>query len=156
MTQPDAVTQIINFVRVSDLIGTGGQPTLRQIEALAASGYQLVLNLATSDSDNALPNEGAQVVRLGMDYVQLPVVWRNPTPERFRRFCNLMNSYQDTSAFVHCAMNMRASAFVFLYRVIERHVPIAIAELHMTAVWHPNGIWSNFIDEILESASRDG
>lgn len=148
------MTQIINFVRVSDLIGTGGQPTLAQIESLAASGYQLVLNLATSDSDSALPSEGAQVVRLGMDFVHLPVVWRDPTPERFHRFRTVMNAYQDAVVFVHCAMNMRASAFIFLYRVLERHVPVAVAEPQMNAVWHPDGLWSDFIDEILESASR--
>lgn len=154
MKTTSGVTQILNFVRASDEIGTGGQPTLAQIRPLADEGYRLVINLATADSEDSLPDEGAHVVRCGMDYVHLPVVWRDPTPERFRRFSDVMNLYQDAAVFVHCVLNMRASAFVFLYRVIERGVPIAVAEPKMTAVWQPDRTWSHFIEAILASASR--
>jgi protein tyrosine phosphatase (PTP) superfamily phosphohydrolase (DUF442 family) len=154
MKKTSDVTQILNFVRVSDSIGTGGQPTLAQIQPLADEGYRLVINLATADSEDRLPDEGAHVARCGMDYVHLPVVWRNPTPERFHRFSDVMSLYQDAAVFVHCVLNMRASAFVFLCRVIECNVPIAVAEPKMTAVWQPNRAWADFIDAILASAPR--
>ena len=152
MRQPTEVTQINNFVRASNSVGTGGQPIPLQIQSLADEGYRLVVNLATPDSDNTVPDEGARVAQCGMDYVHLPVAWQNPTSERFHRFCGVMNIYPDTAVFVHCVMNMRASAFVFLYRVIEQDIPMVVARPKMTAVWQPNRTWSDFIDEMLASA----
>jgi protein tyrosine phosphatase (PTP) superfamily phosphohydrolase (DUF442 family) len=149
------LSQVINYVRTPDGIGSGGQPTPDQFQALADAGYRVVVNLALPDSDDALPDEGAYVTHYGMDYVHLPVPWRDPTPERFRRFRDVMRLYEDVPAFVHCAMNMRASAFVFLYRVVERHVPVAVAESAMTTVWQPNRLWADFIDKVLDAASQD-
>jgi protein tyrosine phosphatase (PTP) superfamily phosphohydrolase (DUF442 family) len=154
--KPNDLAQVLNYVRTPDGLGSAGQPTAAQFHAIAEAGYRVVVNLAMPDSDNALPDEGAQVTRCGMDYVHLPVAWRNPTPERFRRFCGILNLYRDTAVFIHCAMNMRASAFVFLYRVLERHVPVAAAEPAMHAVWRPDRVWSAFIHRILESGSQDG
>lgn len=153
--KPNDLAQIVNYVRTPDGIGSAGQPTAGQFSAIAGAGYRVVINLAMPDSNNALPDESTQVTQHGMDYVHLPVAWGNPTAERFRRFCDILNLYQDAPAFVHCAMNMRASAFVFLYRVLERHVPVTEAEPAMHAVWHPNRIWSDFIDRILASRSQD-
>jgi uncharacterized protein (TIGR01244 family) len=149
------LSQIINYVQTPDGIGSAGQPTVAQFSAIAEAGYRVVVNLAMPDSDNAVPDEGTYVTQHGMDYVHLPVAWRHPTPERFNRFRAVLNLYQDVPAFVHCAMNMRASAFVFVYRVVERHVPVAIAEPAMHAVWHPDRIWSAFIDQMLASKSQD-
>ena len=86
-----------------------------------------------------------------MDYAHLPVEWEAPTAERFDRFRNILTLYQDVPAFIHCAMNMRASAFVFLYRVIELGVLFADAEADMYIIWKPNRVWTCFIDRILSA-----
>ena len=40
-------TSITNFVALSDLIGTAGQPTPDQYQSVKDEGYELVINLAT-------------------------------------------------------------------------------------------------------------
>ena len=60
-----------------------------------------------------------------------------------------MEALDDRTVFVHCAANMRVSAFVFLYRVLSQRVPVAAAERDLHAVWQPNDVWANFVAEQL-------
>jgi hypothetical protein len=55
--------------------------------------------------------------------------------------------------FVHCAANMRVSAFVFLHRVLHHHVSKAEAEGDLHAIWKPDAVWSQFIQDQLASQS---
>ena len=67
-----------------------------------------------------------------------------------------MNAHADRKIFVHCAANMRVSAFMYLYRQIEdtRSVQLcprvdrATAKLDLVKIWLPNEIWQNFIDRV--------
>ena len=70
-------TSITNFVALSDLIGTAGQPTPDQYQSVKDEGYELVINLATPDSKGAIPNESEVVTSLGTSYFQIPVVWQS-------------------------------------------------------------------------------
>ena len=71
---------LINYVQITDDVGTSGQPTAEQIQDIADAGYAAVINLAMPDSDNALPDEGSLVSGAGMRYVHIPVDFANPTP----------------------------------------------------------------------------
>ena len=53
----DKIENIFNFLQLSDSIATGGQPTKKQLSLVKDFGYKTVINLATSASENALPNE---------------------------------------------------------------------------------------------------
>jgi protein tyrosine phosphatase (PTP) superfamily phosphohydrolase (DUF442 family) len=57
-----------------------------------------------------------------MAYVHIPVNFKAPTSQDFRAFCRVMEAFEDRPVFVHCAANMRVSAFVFLYRVLRQQV----------------------------------
>ncbi len=55
--QADNIADIVNFLQLSDRLATAGQPTIKQYPAIAAAGYQVVINLALTDSPSALADE---------------------------------------------------------------------------------------------------
>ena len=143
------LSEIYSFRAVGDRLGTAGQPTQQQFQTIRESGFEAVINLALPTSDNAIPNEGSVVTGLGMSYVHIPVDFKAPTSQDFRAFCRVMAAFDDRPVFVHCAANMRVSAFVFLYRVLVQHVAVPEAERDLHAVWQPDEVWSRFIRDEL-------
>lgn len=143
------IEDIYNFVQLSDRIATAGQPTEIQYPAIATAGYQTVINLALKESANALANESAIAANLGLEYLQIPVVWDAPTLENFQEFVEAMNARTDRKIFVHCAANMRVSAFMYLYRQLDHRVDEPTAKLDLLKIWEPNEVWQTFIDRVL-------
>jgi protein tyrosine phosphatase (PTP) superfamily phosphohydrolase (DUF442 family) len=149
MKTTPALSEIKDFRRIDEQLGTAGQPAEAQFSAVRDAGYEAVVNLALPTSDGALSNEGSIVTSLGMTYVHIPVNFEAPTPEDFRRFCGVMAAFRDQRVLVHCAANKRVSAFVFLHRVLVQQVPKATAEADLSAVWEPDAVWSEFISQQL-------
>jgi protein tyrosine phosphatase (PTP) superfamily phosphohydrolase (DUF442 family) len=145
---PDVKT-ILNFLEISDTLGTAGQPAAGQFAAIREAGYEVVINLAMPASSNAVADEAERVRALGMEYVPIPVVWESPQPEDLDAFFKAMDRHAGQRVFVHCAMNMRVSAFVLLYRVIRQGVPLEVAREAMRKIWEPNETWARFIGEAL-------
>jgi protein tyrosine phosphatase (PTP) superfamily phosphohydrolase (DUF442 family) len=143
------LSEIFNFVSVSDDLGTAGQPTAEQLQAVKDAGYDVVINLATGTTPRDLPNEAELLASQELDYVHIPVVWEAPTAENLRQFFKAMDDNQDKKCFVHCIANMRVSAFVYLYRVLRQGVPESEARATMNRLWEPNAVWQNFIDKAL-------
>jgi protein tyrosine phosphatase (PTP) superfamily phosphohydrolase (DUF442 family) len=152
---PDDLNQIRAFRAIGPGLGTAGQPTEAQLRSVREAGFEAVVNLALPTSDNALPNEGSIVTGLGMSYFQIPVNFQEPKVGDFELFCNVMEALIERPVFVHCAANMRVSAFVFLYRVLRQHLPLAEAERDLHAIWQPDEVWSRFIQERLASVTAD-
>ena len=146
------LNQIRAFRAIGDRLGTAGQPTEAQLRSVREAGFEAVVNLALPTSDNALPNEGSIVTGLGMSYFHIPVNFQEPKAGDFRLFCHVMDAVAQRPVFVHCAANMRVSAFVFLYRVLHQNVPIPNAERDLHAIWQPDAVWSRFIQDRLKSA----
>lgn len=144
------IEDIYNFLKLSDSIATAGQPTLEQFSAISKSGYQGVINLALPESLNALADEQAIVEAQGMEYVHIPVIWENPTLEDIQRFFTVMETNADQNVFVHCAANMRVSAFMYLYRLIHEHISEEDAKQDLHQIWVPNENWQKFIAQVIE------
>lgn len=144
---------IIYFAELSDHISTSGQPAAVDFQAIAAQGFSTVINLALPSSDHALPDEGAIVTSLGMNYVHIPVRWEAPRAEQFRRFAGLMLQLEGEKIWVHCALNMRVSCFMYLYRRHELGWSEVDARKHMDAIWNPrdNPAWAEFVDNVAAS-----
>lgn len=134
---------------------TGGQPTREQFTSVREAGIEVVINLALPTSDNAVADEGALVTALGMVYVQIPVNFEGPTPRDFEAFCGVMRGLEGRRKLVHCAANLRVSAFIYLYRVICEGVPVSVAEKDLLAIWKPDGVWEKFVDEQLRRGGRN-
>lgn len=141
---------IVNFVQLGENLATSGQPAAADFAAIAARGYGTVINLAMPTSDNALPDEGAIVTGHGMNYVHIPVQWDAPQLAQFRRFAGLMRLLEGEKTWVHCALNMRVSCFLYLYRRHELGWNDADARRHMDSIWKPreNPVWSTLMDEV--------
>jgi protein tyrosine phosphatase (PTP) superfamily phosphohydrolase (DUF442 family) len=146
---PTMIHEIINFLQIYPNLGTAGQPRRDQFTEIKAAGYGVVINLALNTSTGAILDEQALVTGLGMDYIHIPVVWEKPTSKDLKRFFEVMAQNQTRKVFVHCAMNMRVSAFIFLYRVLQLGVPMEIARQAMSQIWEPNHTWQTFIEDRL-------
>lgn len=141
---------IYNYLKISESIATSGQPTKEQFSAIKDSGYQSILNLALPTSTNALPDEKQVVENLGMQYVHIPVIWENPTLEDLEQFFSVMKANATQKTFVHCAANMRVSAFMYLYRRIHDRMSDEEAKKYLDRIWQPNETWQKFIAQVLE------
>jgi protein tyrosine phosphatase (PTP) superfamily phosphohydrolase (DUF442 family) len=150
----NSLLDIYGFHSLGEKLGTAGQPTEAQFQAIRAAGFEAIINLALPTSDNAIANEGSIVAGLGMSYVHIPVDFQAPASQDFRSFCRVMEAFEEKPVFVHCAANMRVSAFVFLYRVLRQHVSVSDAEGDLHAIWHPDEVWSRFISNELKSEGQ--
>jgi len=151
VTPPTSLSEICNFRAVNDTLGTSGQPNEHQFRAIRDARFEAVINLALPTSDNAIAKEGSIVTGLGMSYVHIPVDFTAPNPQDFTTFCRVMDAFSGRRVFVHCAVNKRVSAFVFLYRVLHLRASRSEAERDLHAIWQPDDVWSRFIRDQLES-----
>ena len=142
---------IRNFLQLSERLGTSGMPRPDQFAAIRDAGFEVVINLAMPTSDNAMPNEGNLVTSAGMTYVHIPVNFEAPRPADFDRFSKLLDGLSEQRVYVHCAANMRVSAFVFLHRVL-RGESRDQAERDLKRIWNPDGVWRELINSRLTLA----
>jgi uncharacterized protein (TIGR01244 family) len=150
MNQDNALSGIYNYRAVDDAIGTSGQPTVAQLAGIAQAGYRTVINLALHDDPRySLPDEAGTVRSLGMNYVHIPVQFATPTQEDLQAFFAAMDAHAGEKVWVHCAANMRVTAFLGLYRVLRQGWPQEKAFELMREMWEPNEVWSAFIAKAL-------
>ena len=140
----------INFKRYSESIASAGQLHDRHIPFIEKEDYSLVVYLAFDSSEDKSRLGIDKLIRgTGARYVQLPVDWFQPTPEDYNHFEGAVTANNERNVLVHCQMNFRASAFSFLYRVIESDEDFEKAKEDMFSVWTPDATWTNFINEVL-------
>ncbi len=151
----NALKKIVNFYQLDESIGTAGQPEAEQFRDISAAGYEIVLNLALGDSPNAIENERNIISELNMTYVHVPVDFNSPRLEDLESFFKHMEKHKNKKIFIHCVMNWRVSAFMFLYHTIKCDMPVADALQQMNAVWQPEPVWQEFIENTLNSYGID-
>ena len=136
---------IINYIKVSGRISSSGQPNEHEFKWISQSGFQVVINLAMPDSENAIPEEGYIVTANKMTYVHIPVPFDSPNVEHLRQFLRVMRSFLNHQIWVHCALNYRVSAFLFHYHRLIEGEEIEHAKRVMLPSWKPNPIWQKFL-----------
>jgi protein tyrosine phosphatase (PTP) superfamily phosphohydrolase (DUF442 family) len=145
------LSEITNYLEISPLLGTAGQPGPAQFDAIHAAGYEVVINLVPAGSPDWLPDEAQRVAALGMAYIHIPVIWAQPTRADLMQFFAALESNRGRKLFVHCVLNMRVSAFVLLYRVLRQGVPLAEAWQPLRRIWEPDDTWRAFIEAQLRA-----
>ncbi len=138
---------ILDYYQIDDRLATSGQPNLEQFQLISDGGYKAVINLAMSNSTNALANEGAIVTNLGMIYVQIPVVWENPQLEDIEMFFSIMRSLINQKVWIHCAKNKRVSCFMYFWQKYVLQLPEEQARYPMNQIWQPEGVWQHLIEQ---------
>src|SRR5574341_1800462 len=148
---------IYNFLPLSEKLFTGGMPKTEQLRDASRQGVQVVINLAPHDVPNAVPNEAALVISLGMQYINIPINWNTPTKEGLDRVIDAMNEHKDSKILVHCEANFRASAFVSMYRILREGWKPEEALGVMHKIWDEDAypIWKMFIEDTLKR-SKEG
>ena len=147
------ITAIHNYRPIDAQLATSGQPDENQLAAIAAEGYDVIINLALHDDPRySLKNEAGTVQALGLDYVHIPVKFDAPTKDDLHAFFQAMERHAHHRVWVHCAANMRVTAFLGLFRVLRRGYSVERAFEPMHSVWKPNPVWAAFIASQLTDA----
>lgn len=148
---------IYNFLALSETLFTGGMPKADELTDAAQHGVEMVINLAPHEVSNALPGEAELVTSLGVQYINIPVIWNTPTKDGLDRFMDIMDESKDKKILVHCQANFRATAFVALYRILRQGWNADDAMAGMHKIWDAEDypIWKMFIEENLKR-SRAG
>jgi enamine deaminase RidA (YjgF/YER057c/UK114 family)/protein tyrosine phosphatase (PTP) superfamily phosphohydrolase (DUF442 family) len=143
------IRDIRDYLALSDRLATAGQPSEEQIGALAAHGFQMVVNLALPTSPGALPDEAAIVARHGMQYAHIPIDFQRPDVPSALLFLDLVRGARDRRMFVHCAANKRVSALIFAQRMADGEPGPAAAAEDLARVWRPDETWRRYIDDVV-------
>ena len=93
----------------------------------------------------------------GFGYVHIPVSWDHPPRADVESFLAAMEKFHGKRVLVHCYAGSRASAFVFMYRVLKLDAERTAAHATLEAIWANNPgyelpkvpQWGQLIDDVL-------
>lgn len=140
-----SIEAITNYMEISARVSSSGQPEEYQFKHIAEAGYQVVINIAMPNSENAIPEEGNIVTAHKMSYVNIPVPFDTPNAQHLRQFINVMTALADERIWVHCVLNYRVSAFLFHYQQIVLGESQEEAKKVILPSWEPNETWKKFM-----------
>lgn len=137
------------YRQVGSALHTAGQPSRLQLQGLGEAGIANVINLALADSDHAVADEADVLAAQGVVYHHQPIEFSTPGRDDLNRFSATLAACEDRPVLVHCALNMRVSAMVFLDRIERQGMMPAQALPDLLAIWTPEGPWRALIDTVL-------
>lgn len=140
-----SLEEIVNYRRISERVASSGQPEEMQFKGIAQAGFEVVINLAMPNSDNAIPEEGYIVTARKMHYLHIPVPFENPGIEQVEMFFAAMQAFQKKRCWIHCVVNMRVSAFLYLYHKLVLGESDDVARRVMIPDWQPDQIWQKLL-----------
>lgn len=117
-----------NYVEISSLIGTGGQPDQNGIKQLAEKGYKTIINIRTSGEEFDLAGEEKQVLQLGLRYYMVPFGGQEPQEEQALAFNTLLSALKEEKVFIHCGSGNRVGSLMMIYFALEAGMPMDKAE----------------------------
>jgi protein tyrosine phosphatase (PTP) superfamily phosphohydrolase (DUF442 family) len=144
------ISDIHRFAPIDDMLATAGQPKEGGLAAIAAAGFETVINLALHDDPRySIADEPGVVRSLGMRYVHIPVQFKAPQLADLHAFFGAMEANGGRKVFLHCASNYRVPVFLALYRIRRLGWARDEALARMRETWVPDEIWQAFIDTVL-------
>jgi len=144
----DSLSSIRAFQLVDSNNASSGYVKAGQFKFLKEYGFTHVISLIPGDHSK----EDSIVTSLGMTFTQIEVIWKEPTVVNVQNYFSDMKKYSGKKVFLHCQANMRASAFMFLYRTTQLGVKTEEASKLMYEIWNPkeNKKWDLLIKTVLE------
>jgi uncharacterized protein (TIGR01244 family) len=140
-------SRVFNHVQVDGRLATSGALSAEAVADIAAAGYRHLIDLLPSDNRHALPEEHALAAQHGLSYAHIPVDFAAPTSADLEAFEQAMQRAAGDKVWVHCAANMRVSAFVSLYGRRQLGWSAERAEELLAEVWQPDAVWQAFIEK---------
>ncbi len=113
-------TNIPRFQMVADGLYRGGQPDAKAFEFLKRNGVKTVINLRPENDEEAV------VMRLGMNYVHIPVsvkpFFGSKIPEKaIAKYFEIVNNPENYPVFFHCRRGAdRTGAMAGFYRIANQ------------------------------------
>lgn len=142
--------KILNYIKIDDNISTSGQPKVEEFKKIKDAGFTVVINLALHNASNAIENEDVVVTDLKMAYFHIPVDFENPTLEQVKLFLSVLSSLENEKVWVHCALNYRVTAFMYLYHKHILNTPFDDINLSMFEQWSPSAKWQELMKSSIE------
>ncbi|MCP4970850.1 MAG: hypothetical protein GY932_09690 [Arcobacter sp.] len=136
---------IINYIKINENISTSGQPSEKQFENILKEGFEVVINLAVANSEGKIEREDEIVTFLGMNYIHIPVEFTNPTLKNLQDFLDILSSLSHKKVWVHCIMNYRVSAFMYVYHKYILETPFENINLNVFNEWSPDNSWQKIM-----------
>ena len=140
-----------NLVAVSPTLVTAGQPDRDSLQRMKAAGYAAVISLAPGNTADSVSDEASILKAQGVEFAHIPIPWQAPAAEHLEATAAVLRRFEGKKVLVHCQLNMRASAIVFLYRAIDARENPTVAWADVKKVWTPDGKWAAFIDDRLRA-----
>jgi protein tyrosine phosphatase (PTP) superfamily phosphohydrolase (DUF442 family) len=145
-----AIGDVFNYKKISATVITSGLANEEQLAALAAQGFNVVINLLPHDSEYAITNEQEIIEQQGLLYHSIPVDFGEPGEEDFKVFSSLLDSIDKQKTLIHCAANYRVSVFYALYGYKKLGWAEQQADDLILSIWNPqqHSPWPEFIKKI--------
>ena len=141
------IKKIYNYHRVKGFFDTSGQPSKEQLELIAREGYKAVINLAPNSLiESSVFNEKEILSNANVEFIHIPVDFKQPKQENFDEFVAQVLKFKNEKIWIHCAANMRVSAFVYKYRREILNLPHNEIVDDLKTVWIPNKNWRSFLN----------
>ena len=114
------------FFKPSPEFCTGGQPRMEHFAKLKADGVKSVLNLRTPGEHRA-DEEREAVGNAGLKYLNIPVVYTDPTDAQVDEFLKITDDTSNRPMFIHCTAAIRVGAFWAIRRAVRDGLPVDAA-----------------------------
>jgi protein tyrosine phosphatase (PTP) superfamily phosphohydrolase (DUF442 family) len=115
----DAATGIANACRILPNLVTGGQPTPDHLEALQRAGVEVILDIRDPMEPRPLDEE-AEVRRLGMEYINIPVNSGQADDATLERVLAVLRLHKDQEMVFHCNSGNRVGGALVAYLMLDR------------------------------------
>ncbi len=114
----DAAAGIINACEPIAGLITGGQPSAAQLASLRDAGVKVILDIR--DPMEPRPyDEPAEVERLGLEYVNVPVVAGATSDQAMEHILSALRGRGERPVFFHCASGNRVGGALIPYFMLD-------------------------------------
>ena len=110
------------WMKISDEVTVGPQPSADEIERIAGEGFASLVNFRTAgEEDQPLSPDAEQqkVEASGLKYLHIPVSMQDMSPELVDRFREKYSELPKP-VFAHCKSGKRAGAMVMMHMAAEQ------------------------------------
>jgi protein tyrosine phosphatase (PTP) superfamily phosphohydrolase (DUF442 family) len=114
-----AIRGITNACQLAPGLVTGGQPEARHLEALAAAGGGVVLDIRDPMEPRSY-DEPAYARQLGLEYVNVPVSSGTLSDETIERILAVVREAGSRTVFFHCGSGNRVGGALIPWFLLDR------------------------------------
>lgn len=148
-TLEQSLSQIPQFSIIHEHLLSSAQPSAEQLQHIKEYGCSTVINLALNDAKPHLENEDRICLELGLNYIQLPILWDAPAPDQCLLVLDLIDHLVTNEiVWIHCAKNYRVSCLMALYRQYYMNVDMETVQNMLHQIWEPNETWTGLMHSV--------